>query len=359
MANVLAILVVGAAVFFAAGFVSRAEIGSFRGLLRRFASTLVGLVLIGGLLTVYLVRLVDSVRTERAIKSVLDERLADEPNTTLSELQFAREEAEVSIIASIDSPRVIAPDSVAEMERLLEERLGDPVRLFVRSNVTKSVTATGSTSIRPYLSLDGKIAEVPLSPAMRLLQQAEQVTREVMVNLPHMRFEDIQLVELASRPVLLISVQSPRQITTEQVARFQAHLQERLGAPDLRVDVRRTNTTDLTAKGPILLGEAHFGVLSTEQEQERSAAEATLRGRIEAHPDFFVMALDAVRRDDHWEVRAEVVGPRLLTPDEVRDTESRSAANLGGPVRLTVWGRTELQVRSAGYQALGTPEENP
>lgn len=359
MANVLAILIVGAAVFFSAGFVSRAEIGSFRGLLHRFASTLVGLVLVGGLLTVYLARMVEGVRIERTIKAVLDERLAEEPNTSLVAVQFAREESAVNIIASVDAPRVIAPDSVGEMERLLAERLGDPVRLFVRSNVTKDVTATGSTSIRPYLSLDGKIAEAPLSPSMRMLQQAEQVTREVMSNLPYMRFDDIQLVELASRPVLLIAVQSPRPITTEQVARFQSHLQERLAEPELRVDVRRTTTTDLTAKGPILLGEAHFGILTPEQEQERSVAETTLRQHIEDRGDFFVVALDAVWRQDRWEARAEVVGPRLLSPDEVREIEKRAAVDLGVRTELTVWARSELQVRSGGYRALGMPVENP
>jgi uncharacterized hydrophobic protein (TIGR00271 family) len=354
LANVLAILVVGAAVFFAAGFVSREEVGSLREVLRRFAATLVCLVLVGVLLTAHLINLVTDVRSERAIRTVVAAQLAEEPNATLVDVEFVRRDEHVDVIASVDAPRVIAPDRVQQMEALLEDRLGRDVRLFVRSNLTKDVTATGSTNILPTLSLDGKVAEAPLSPTMRMLHEAEQVTREVMAALPYMRFEDIQVVELASRPVLLVSVQSPRQISAAQVRRFQDRLRERLGIADLRVDVRRTNTSDMTAKGPVLLGEAHFGIATAEEEAARTDAETLLRTALERRPDFFVLGLDAVRGATGWEARAEVVGPRLLTPAEIRDIEQRVAGELDAPVTLAVWARTELQVRSDGYQAIGT-----
>jgi uncharacterized hydrophobic protein (TIGR00271 family) len=359
LANVLAILVVGAAVFFAAGFVSRDEIGSLREVLRRFSATLVCLALVGALLTAHLVNLVADVRSERTIRAVLGEQLAEEPNSTLVGVEFVRRDEYVDIIASVDAPRVISPDRVQQMQELLETRLDRDVRLFVRSNLTKNVTATGSTNILPTLSLDGRVAEAPGSPAMRMLHEAEQVTREVMAALPYMRFEDIQVVELASRPVLLVSVQSPRQITAAQVERFQNRLRERLGLADLRVDVRRTNTTDMTAKGPVLLGEAHFGIATPEEVAARTDAETRLRAALEHRADFFVLGLDAVRGSTGWEARAEVVGPRLLAPAEIREIEERVGAELGAPVTLAVWARTELQVRSDGYQAIGTRAQSP
>src|SRR5512139_1878145 len=61
-ANVLAILVVGELLFLASGFVTRAEIGSLRGLARRFAVAIVCLVLVTGLLSSYLHGLMRNLR---------------------------------------------------------------------------------------------------------------------------------------------------------------------------------------------------------------------------------------------------------------------------------------------------------
>jgi uncharacterized hydrophobic protein (TIGR00271 family) len=352
-ANVLAILVVGAVLFLVAGFVTRAEIGSWRGLVRRFSAALVGLVLVTGLLSTYLYRLVQRLRTESTINAVLDGALAREPNTALVKVEFSRGEAGIAVVSTVNTPRVLDPERVKRMEEELRERLGEPVRLFLRCSVTKDVSATGSTNIRPYLNLDGKVTEAPLTPSMRLLQQAEQVAREVASTRPHLHVIDVQIVELESRPVVVISLESTREPKTRDVARFEQMLQERLGEPSLRVVVRRSTTTDLTSKGPILLGEAHFGAATPEEEARRAAAERVVRANLEAIPNMFAEAVDAVRRDGGWTVRAEVVGPRVLTPSEVRAVEVRSEKAVGAPVALVVWARAELQVTGQRYEVLG------
>jgi uncharacterized membrane protein len=352
-ANVLAILVVGAVLFLVSGFVTRAEIGSLGGLARRFAAALIGLALVAGLLTSYLYRLVQTLRTESAISAVLDEALAREPNTALVKVEFSRGEGGVAVISTVNTPRVLDPERVKRMEDELRERLGEPVRLFLRCSVTKDVSATGSTNIRPYLNLDGKVTEAPLTPSMRLLQQAEQVAREVASTRPNLHVIDVQIVELESRPVVVISLESTREPKTRDVARFERMLQDRLGEPSLRVVVRRNTTTDLTSKGPILLGEAHFGTATPEEEARRAAAEQAVRSNLEAIPNMFAEAVDAVLRDGGWSVRAEVVGPRVLTPSEVRGVEVRSAKAIGAPVVLIVWARAELQVTGQRYEILG------
>jgi len=352
-ANVLAILVVGAFLFLVSGFVTRAEIGSLRGLARRFAAALVGLVLVTGLLTSYLYGLVRNLRIESAINGVLDEALAQEPNTALVKVEFSRGDGGVDVISTVNTPRVLDPERVARMEEKLRERLGEPVRLFMRCSVTKDVSATGSTNIRPYLNLDGKVTVAPLTSSMRLLQQAEQVTREVASTRPNLHVIDVQIVELESRPVVVISIESTREPKPQDVARFEKLLQDRLGEAKLRVVVRRNTTTDLTSKGSILLGEAHFGAATPEEETRRAEAEQAVRSNLEAIPNMFSQAVDAVFRDGGWTVRAEVVGPRMLTPAEVRAVEVRSAKAVGAPVALIVWARTELQVTGQGYEIFG------
>src|SRR5262245_14418863 len=64
-ANVLAILAVAGGMFLIAGFVTRQEVGSLRGLVRRFSAAGIGLVLVTGLLSRHLYVVVQDLRNER------------------------------------------------------------------------------------------------------------------------------------------------------------------------------------------------------------------------------------------------------------------------------------------------------
>ena len=352
-ANVLAILAVAAVLFLIAGFVTRAEFGSFGGLARRFAAAALGLLLVTALLTNYLFGMVRNVRTERTITAVLDDALSQEPNTALVNLEFSHTEDAVDVLSTIRTPRVMTPEQVKRIQDSLSEHLGRPVRLFMRCAVTKDVSATGSTNLRPYLSLDGKVTEAPLAPSMQLLEQAEQVAREVAASRPGLILTDIQLVQLPSGPVFIMSIESTREPTASDVARFETLLRQRLNEPTLRVVARRTTSTDVTSKGRILLGEAHFdGAIGAEADR-RTQVEQSVRANVEALPNTFAPAVDAVRRNGGWMVRAEVVGPRLPTPAEVHEVELRSGAALGEPVTLSVWARAEMRVTGERYAPLG------
>jgi uncharacterized hydrophobic protein (TIGR00271 family) len=356
-ANVLAILMVASVLFVIAGFVTRADIGSLRSLARRFAGAAIGLLLIAGVLTNYLIGVVRHVRTERTIRAALDEGLSHETNSALVGLEFGRGADGLDVLSTIRTPRVLAPETVKRLQDVLSERLTEPVRLFMRCVVTQDISATGSTSLRPSLSLDGQVASAPLAPAMRLREQAEQVAREVAATRPGMALSDVGLIEVAGQPVIVISIESTREPRRDEVAGFETLLRQRLGEPHLRVVVRRTVSTDVTAKGRVLLGEAHFGAASEADEARRRAAESAVRTALEALPDMFAPAVDAVWRDGAWTVRAEVVGPRALQPAEVRTVEARSREALGADVHLTVWTRAELQVTAERFAPLGAAKE--
>lgn len=352
-ANVLAILAVAAVMFLIAGFVTREEIGSVRSLARRFAVAAIGLLLVTGLLTNYLVGLVRNMRTQQAIQSVLDEALAHEPNTALVSVDFSRGTSSVDVLSTITTPHTVDPQLVQKIQDALATRLGESVRLFLRCSVTQDVSATGSTSIRPYLSLNGRVTEAPLSPSMRLLQQAEQVAREVAPTRPGIRLQNVELFELESGPVFVISIESSRTPSAEDVGHFERTLRERLQEPRLHVVVRKTLTSDTTAKGRILLGSAHFGGTDEAGLARRDAVEQTVRDAVQATPDRFVAAVDAVENDGEWRVRAEVVGPKLPTPAEIRAVEEGASKQVGAPVHLSVWARAEVQVNAERYAPLG------
>jgi uncharacterized hydrophobic protein (TIGR00271 family) len=351
-ANVLAVLAVAAVLFVAAGFVTRAEIGSLRGLARRFAPAAIGLVVVTALLTNYLATMVRTLRTTRTITAVLDEQLSREPNTALVSLDFSRSKDAVEVLSTVSAPRVISPARVKLIQDALASQLGGPVRLFVRCNLTKDVTATGSANVRPYLSLNGRVTEEPLAPQMQLVQQAEQVAREVVATRPDIVLKDIELVEFSSGPVLVVSIESPRSPSPANVARLEALLRERLAETHVRVVVRTAASVDVTSKGRILLGEAHFGEASADELRQREAVEGAVRSRLQGLPNVFVTAVDAVRQDVGWVVRADVVAPRVPVPGEILAVEQGTAKAIGEPVELTVRASTEIVVTGTQYRAV-------
>jgi uncharacterized hydrophobic protein (TIGR00271 family) len=354
-ANVLAILAVAALLFLIAGFVTWAEIGSMRALARRFAPATLLLVLVAALLTNALVKVVGDIHTRRAITAVLDRELANEPGTALVGLDFSRSAGGVEVLSEVRTPRVLEPGRVERIQGALGEALREPVRLFMRCALTKDVTATGSTTLRPYLSLNGKVATAPISPDMRMLQQAEQVAREVVASRPNVQFRDARLVRFATGPVLVVSIESSRAPTAERIARFESMLRERIGDPTVRVVLRVSESMDVTSKGRVLFGEAHFPTASEEQASGQRTVEDSVRESLEKLPDTFVTAIDAVRRPSGWAVRAEVVAPRVLAPADVHAVEERASKAVEEAVTLTVRARAEVLVTARDYQAIGAP----
>jgi hypothetical protein len=330
-------------------------------LAQRFTPAVVGLLLVGALLTKYLVGMVTKIHTQRAITAVLDQELAHEPSTALFGVDFSRGTDGVDVLAEVRTPHVPAPGRVNEIQDALRSRLGQPVHLFMRCTLTKDVTATGSTTLRPYLSLNGKVTTAPVSPDMRLLQQAEQVAREVVATRPNIVLKDIELVPLPTGPVLVVSIESPRPPNPGHIARFEALLRERLGEQSVRVVVRVAESVDITSKGRVLFGEAHFGVPSEEQAQRQRTVEETVRANLQGLPNTFVTAIDAVPGESGWAVRAEVASPRIPAPSDVHGVEERAAKTLGEPVNLQVRARTDVLVTDTQYQAVGDvrlPEED-
>jgi hypothetical protein len=192
---------------------------------------------------------------------------------------------------------------------------------------------------------------------MRLLQHAEQVAREVAAEKPEIALLDTDLLQAPSGPVFVVSIATPRDPSPGGVSSFEQLLRERLANPELRVVVRRIESTDSTAKGRILFGAAHFSHDSEEMRARRRAVEDEVRKQIDALPQTFAGAIDAVTGERGWVVRAEAVGARMPTPEQVRKIEQAVSAAIGQPISVSLLARLELVVTGSRYQQLGTPRD--
>jgi uncharacterized hydrophobic protein (TIGR00271 family) len=353
-ANVLAILAVAAVLFLVAGFVTRKEFGSVRILARRFAPAAVGLVVVTVLLTSYLVGMVESLRTTRAIDEVLRSQLSREPGTALVGTEIVQRDEELEVLATARTPRIVSPERVAQMQEELTKKLGVPVRLYVRCGVVRDVVASGTKELRPWVSLEDRDSrQTESDPTTLLLQEAEQVAREVATSRPEFVLKDVELLTLASGPVVIFSIENARDPSPTLVASFERILRERLRRTDVRVVARTVDSRDITSKGRILFGEAHFLEQSAEESAEQKKVEDAVRQSLEAVPNTFVTAVDAVRRSGGWVVRVEASAPRALFPEEVKAAEQRSSASVVSAVSISVRTKSDLTVTSSGYEALG------
>ena len=108
-------------------------------------------------------------------------------------------------------------------------------------------------------------------------------------------------------------------------------------------------------------GEAQPEEVQPEEVQtEEAPPEEPVRASLQSLPNTFVTAIDAVRGESGWAVRADVAAPRVLAPGDVRNVGERTAKAIGEPVELTVRARTDVLVTGRQYQAVGDvplPEE--
>jgi uncharacterized hydrophobic protein (TIGR00271 family) len=365
LANFLAILLVSAIIFIVAGFITRREIGSTTGFLLRFSMAGVGLIAITILLTHSLLRLVQDWRTTRTISAVLTAELADEPTTTIDKFEYNRQESVLSVLSTIRTPQVLSPRKVKDIEEALARRLGENVSLFFRCSITRDIAATGAVNLLAQRSLDGTFIKTESTPDAQVLQFTEQAVRELLLDIPNVTLNNIELVKIPTGSVIVVSIEGPREPLPSRVQRAEQHIRERVGDPHLRLLVRTTASFDISSKGRVLLGQAHFDEQTAEAAALQLKVEQTTKSEIEKLPNLFVTSIDAVNNLQNWEVRAEVVGPRVLSPKEVQTIEKALFNLVGQPIQLTVWARTDVIVTGEryssvqGYREATAPQQPP
>jgi uncharacterized hydrophobic protein (TIGR00271 family) len=350
-ANFLAILAVSALLFIVAGFVSREEMGSGLSVLKRFLAPAIGLILVTILLTNALVGIISKNETTKAIKGVLEKELSSERGASVENVIYDNQHSSVNILAYVTTPRVLSPQKIKEMQSILDKKLNARANLIMRCFITKDISSTGSTSGIVARNLDGEFISSKLHPNVKRIQIAEQVLREMLESYKglYLDLDNMDLVELPNGAVVVASIQSGRTLTPREVSRFEKGIQQRLGDKKVRLLIRSDDLTDVSSKGRVLYGNAHFGGLSKEEKATGEILERQMRNEIRGIKNMFAPNVDAVPKGDIWSVRAEVVGPRVLRPAEVRLMENRVARSTGKKIDLHVWSRVELMVTGTDY----------
>jgi len=56
-------------------------------------------------------------------------------------------------------------------------------------------------------------------------------------------------------------------------------------------------------------------------------------------------------KDEPWRILVEVVGPKILLPEQLKEIKKAVIAKTGRELDVQVWFRSEAVVTEAGYQA--------
>jgi uncharacterized hydrophobic protein (TIGR00271 family) len=352
-ANFLAILVVSAAVFIGAGFVTRQQLGTKTDWVKRFSAAGIGLLAVTALLTRQLGIMIGDWRTRNTIVTTLESQLAHEPGASLASMLYRTvSDSEVNVLATVLTPRVLLPQTVKEIQDVLQAKLGQGVVLFVRCSITKEVAAAGSVALLPQVDLNGRFVEAAVSPEVRITETAEQILLQLVSATRAFTVRDVEMLQMPSGPVIVASIEGARAPVPLQVQYAEQQIRDQLGDPTVTLLVRATTTEDITAKGRILIGDAHFAALSAEQKSVQAALEEMSRTELLRLPDTRVENVDAAPNGDGWLVRAETAGTRAPTPSDVAAVEKHLASLANTPVSLSVWASTQLIVTKEGYDSI-------
>jgi len=345
-ANFVAILLVSALSFLAAGLARghHGTVGAKR-VAGNMAVAILSFLLVSTYLTHSLAAILSDRNQDAVVKTTLDRLLAEDPNSSLVRLHRKTEGETLDVLATVRTPKPFDPQRVATMEKTLAKALDQPVRLVARCLLTKDIFPPGATAVVVGPGLDGRFLTDKVPPDVKRLQLAEQTLRELFSTRPQLLLLDVDLVHVLGNPVILATLQSPRPLIPQEAKAFEAAIQQRLNDSSIRLLARCQVPVDVTATGRILYGKAHFGPPDPEAE----TVDAAIRRAVAELPDMFVTALDVVRGKDGFEARAEIAGPRLITPKEITAIEGKAAAVAGTSVHFAAWSRSDLMVTGKRY----------
>ncbi|HZE20633.1 MAG TPA: DUF389 domain-containing protein, partial [Desulfobaccales bacterium] len=206
-ANFLAILLVSAGTFIAAGMAPKFHWSDRWELTRRFGVAGVGFVVVTVLLTHTLVKIVQDRYLTNAIKSNIEIQFSQFPSTSLVSTIHQEYKGKLYILATVRTPKLIDPNRVRAIQDDLSRKLGLPTELIVRVSLAKDVSATGSTSQVTAQNLNGFFLGGKLSPDVMKVQSAEQALREILAARPDLTLKDVDLLHFPRGPVIMATIQ--------------------------------------------------------------------------------------------------------------------------------------------------------
>ncbi len=350
-ANFVAIQFAAAVIFLLAGLrhldPQASERTAMPRLLNALGPGLLGLLVLGALMTKTLVQVIEERRLDSSIRSQLQAELAGYDGAALEEFDYKREAGgELALTASVLTPRPLTAPDVAKLEGRLIQRCGCDIHLVVRSLISSDTDRNG----RVYVSAE----ELKDSQEQAERRQAQEHASEIIsAELAEVRgavLAGLNLEGSLDAPLLSANVEAPEVIAPYHVAFIQERLRQQMGRPvRLRINSILTHVAEADGfvyKDKVVPENAEQLMLNAQAETAfRQSLLALLPGSsilsFKVQPSPAELKRDSNREETPagetpLEVSVSVRSTRILLGEDVDTLQKQLGAKLDRPVSLLV-----------------------
>jgi hypothetical protein len=276
---------------------------------------------------------------------VLQESEGTHPIFSIASLEHRRSGKAVYVLVNLNTSKTLSPSQVARWEKKMSRLLKREVRLTVNCDLSQEVSSLNSRDVAAKVGLDGISLDEPVHPDVHLVRIAEQTLRQAFKDVPDISLEEVDLAHVAKRRTIIATVQCHRSIRPSEVALIEDAIKKSSGERNIGLIVRNHIPYDVTRRGRIIMGEMQLDPYTDEEHK----ISKLIRESVRKLGNIYVRNLDGLKRKDHWEMYVELLGDRLIRPDEVKRIEHKVSDAIKTPMKIRAWTRAELVATDKRY----------
>jgi hypothetical protein len=353
VANFLSILLVTSTTFVLSGMAKQygAKLKGWD-YVRRFGLPFVAFILIAAFLQHSLLEFFEERRVSKAIKTVLIGELSKMPATDLNYVQHFVEDGRLNVLASVFTPVMMSPTSVAKLQDQLSERLGKPSDLIVHCVMSNNVSASGSVKNVVEPQLDGTFVASSESETLKAIAKTEQIIREHFSEDPVLDLHRVDFLTIARNRVMLAHAFTVKDLTEDTIKLLEKRVHEALGDDSIPLVFNCFRSSLKTAEGQLRYGWI-LGDKSTPAVRERvRSVREDLGAAFDRNEAYELVAVNATQLDGKLHFLLEITGPTLYPRKDLEALENELTQKHSEPIDLYAWSRIEVIHGPQGFRSL-------
>jgi len=351
-ANFLSILLISSSLFLYVGMSRDFPTISTKTFLRRFGLACLGFLVITGFLSRALFHIVVERRITNEINSVLVYELASLPATDIRQVLHHTEKEKIYVMAHLYSPSDIMPARVKRIQDSLESTLNSPVELFIRSTLSKDISAEGLFNFVETGSLDGFYLNRKNNERVVAIRVAEQIIREYLQTTVGLYLEEMNLVDLGSRSYLLATVFGARQLAGKEIELLENKIREKAGDISINLVLRHVKVDLYDKHGQGYLELADLEGIDDAFEPNQLEIEEEIESFFSSNNQILQNTIIRFRAGGYL-ILLELVGRENFTNIEYDQLYESITKISDHPIELNVRFRTDIVVTKDGPISFG------